>query len=220
MKSILNKEGLIAPPADDDDDDDRDEEKLRQQRRMSDKGNRPYGYTNDEKMEIYVAELETANRYFQDLRQLLTYVKSNMTRQLMYDLLPGEVYEVDFGIGVGSELRGRHYAVVVRPSLETNQIVEVVPLKTMHKANSNPTSDVEIGPIPGLMGNVKTIAVFNQKRGIDKLRIYRRGLIRKDKEKREFADHRPVAVLTKEQMDKILNAIKQTTIDGKLIYSE
>ncbi len=193
--------------------------KFKQTRRRSLSDNRsPYGTTAEERLDIYIAQLEIVNFYFSYLRQLINYAKAERTRKLAYDLKPGEIYEVDFGIGVGSELRGRHYAVVMCYSHPSNQIVEVIPLKTKHK-QPNPTSDVLIGNIPGLEGGVSTIAVFNQKCGIDKMRIYRKSLIRKNEATDEYASFEPVAVISEEQLNKIRAAIKETAIDGKTSYS-
>jgi ribosomal protein S13 len=85
----------------------------------------------------------------------------------------------------------------------------VCPLKTKHH-DANPTSDVAIGKIPDLLTDKETIAVFNQIRGIDKIRIYRFGIINGKKSEREG----PISKLSDEQMKKIRSAIYQTIIDG------
>ena len=47
-----------------------------------------------------------------------------------YKIEQGEVYEVDFGRNIGSELNERHYAVVLHNSEEDAQNIVVVPLTT------------------------------------------------------------------------------------------
>lgn len=89
-----------------------------------------------------------------------------------YDLKKGEIYEVDWGMNINAEFSGRHYGVVLVDSPSNNPLVMMCPLKTHHKNRINYKSDFYVGEIKGLPINVKTVAVLNQARMLDKLRIY------------------------------------------------
>lgn len=91
---------------------------------------------------------------------------------LAYDLKKGEIYEIDWGMNINAEFSGRHYGVVLCDSGKENPLVLVCPLKSNHKKKINPKSDVYIGSIDGLPKASETIAVINQIKAIDKMRIY------------------------------------------------
>ena len=96
-------------------------------------------------------------------------------------LKAGEIYEVDFGINVDSEFSYRHYALVMADSFENNPLVLVCPLKT-NTRGPHPKSDVNLGIIECLDEERESLAVINQIRTIDKLRIFRKNAIYKGKE--------------------------------------
>lgn len=91
-----------------------------------------------------------------------------------YDLKKGEIYEFDWGMNVNAEFSGRHYGVVLRDSPANNPLVLVCPLKTNHKVKINFNSDYYVGHINGLPRQVESVAVMNQVRTMDKMRIYTR----------------------------------------------
>ena len=97
---------------------------------------------------------------------------------LKYNLKRGEIYEFDWGLNVNAEFSNRHYGVVMVDSDENNPLVTVCPLKSNH-SGINPKSDVDLGVIPELRTGNSSIAVVNQVRTIDKLRLYRIGSIGK-----------------------------------------
>ena len=94
------------------------------------------------------------------------------TNALAYDLKKGEIYEIDWGMNINAECSGRHYGVVLCDSGKENPLVLVCPLKSNHKQKLNPHSDLYIGEIPGLPKASETVAVLNQIKAIDKMRIY------------------------------------------------
>ena len=94
------------------------------------------------------------------------------TNALAYDLKKGEIYEIDWGMNINAEFSGRHYGVVLCDSGKENPLVLVCPLKSNHKQKLNPHSDLYIGEIPGLPKASETVAVLNQIKAIDKMRIY------------------------------------------------
>ena len=59
---------------------------------------------------------------------------------------------------------------------EHNPLVTVCPLKTNH-SGANPKSDLDLGYIDSLNTGKKTLAVVNQIRTVDKLRLYLKRLI-------------------------------------------
>lgn len=176
--------------------------------RLSDDG-QTEDLTCEEQMLRSVSEMELSITILNWMRRMLNYAKFSLLYKTEYTLHAGEIYEIDFGIGVNCEIKERHYGVILVDSYENNQIAIVCPLKTKHH-DANPTSDVAIGKIPDLLTDKETIAVFNQIRGIDKIRIYRFGIINGKKSEREG----PISKLNDEQMKKIRSAIYQTIIDG------
>ncbi len=107
--------------------------------------------------------------------QYITYSENNVLR---FDLKKGEIYEFDWGINVNAEFSNRHFGVVLVDSDIFNPLVTVCPLKTNH-AHVNPKSDIVIGPINGLYSRNDAVAVVNQIRTMDKMRIYTRTAINK-----------------------------------------
>lgn len=113
------------------------------------------------------------------IRRQLEYADFSEKYQLRYDLRRGEIYEIDWGINVNAEFSNRHFGVVLVDSDEYNPLVTVCPLKSNH-SGINPKSDVDLGYIPELGTRNTTIAVVNQVRTIDKLRIYMKRVIGRD----------------------------------------
>lgn len=110
------------------------------------------------------------------LKKMIEYIDVSSVYELRYDLKKGEIYEVDFGIGINSEFSNRHYAVVLVDSKPFNPLVLVCPLKTNHTGGHR-RSDVNIGIVEDLSKERETLAVVNQIRTIDKFRIQRKNLI-------------------------------------------
>ena len=106
------------------------------------------------------------------------YAKYSERNRTSFSVEAGEIYEVDFGINVNAEFSYRHYALVLADSNEQNPLVLVCPLKSNNKG-AHPASDLNLGIINALDSNHESLAVINQIRTIDKLRIYRRPIIRK-----------------------------------------
>ncbi|MCR5184973.1 MAG: type II toxin-antitoxin system PemK/MazF family toxin [Bacilli bacterium] len=106
------------------------------------------------------------------------YVRYAETHKLRYKALAGEIYEIDFGINVNAELSYRHYGLVLADSEESNPLVMVCPLKTNFKG-AHPASDVNLGYIEELNSDHESLAIINQIRMVDKIRIYRRTTIGK-----------------------------------------
>ena len=105
------------------------------------------------------------------IKRQLEYSSFSEKYCLRYDLKRGEIYEFDWGLNVNAEFSNRHYGVVLVDSDIYNPLVTVCPLKTNH-GGAHPKSDVDLGFIEDLKSPKPTLAVVNQIRTIDKLRIY------------------------------------------------
>ena len=112
------------------------------------------------------------------------YAKFAERNRVAVRLRAGEIYEVDFGINVNAEFSYRHYALVLADSLENNPLVLVCPLKSNNKG-AHPSSDINLGFINCLDSDHESLAVINQIRTIDKLRIFKKPIIHS---KNRFSD--------------------------------
>ena len=110
------------------------------------------------------------------IRRQLEYFSFAEKYLLRYDLKQGEIYEFDWGLNVNAEFSNRHYGVVMVDSDVFNPLVTICPLKTNHGSMS-PKSDVDLGIIECLNTAKSTLAVVNQVRTIDKLRLYTKRII-------------------------------------------
>ncbi|MCH5171633.1 MAG: type II toxin-antitoxin system PemK/MazF family toxin [Erysipelotrichales bacterium] len=136
-----------------------------------------YRFKSDE--EEYMSEDAKKNyRIMNSLKQQLEWVKRQLeyiTYQERYtpslDLKVGEIYEFDFGVNVNCEFSNRHYGVVIANSYENNPLVIVCPLKS-NRNGANPCSDINLGYIEGLVTDRETLAIVNQIRSLDKMRLY------------------------------------------------
>lgn len=115
------------------------------------------------------------------IKRQLEYASFSEKYKLRYSLKRGEIYEFDWGYNVNVEFSNRHYGVVLTDSSEYNPLVIVCPLKT-NKHGAHPRSDLDLGIIPGLREGVKTLAVINQIRSLDKMRLYTKNAIAEDNE--------------------------------------
>lgn len=115
------------------------------------------------------------------IKRQLEYVSFSEKYKIRYNLKRGEIYEFDWGYNVNVEFSNRHYGVVLADSNEYNPLVIVCPLKT-NKHGPHPRSDVDLGFVNGLKEGVKTLAVVNQIRSLDKMRLYTKTAIAEDGE--------------------------------------
>ena len=136
-----------------------------------------------------------------------------------------DVFKVRFDQGFGSELRGYHYVVSMQSSRENNQTVTIVPLSSFKEVKRyNSRSTVFIGEIEDLPNSKGSVALINQIRTIDKMRLYGENAIsqfigkfgNKIKELPEESLIQPKKIyrLTKEQYNKILHAVNNYLFYG------
>lgn len=110
------------------------------------------------------------------IKRQLDYLNFSKDYNLRLDIKKGEIYEFDWGINVNAEFSNRHYGVVLKDSSAINPLVLVCPLKTKKKAiNTWPSMD--LGIIDCLNTEKETLAIVNQTRSIDKLRLFSRSII-------------------------------------------
>lgn len=147
-----------------------------------------------------------AKRYaalFDWFKRSLDYETFLDMNTLRYDIKRGEVYEIDFGRNIGSELNERHYAVVIHNSSEEAQNIVVVPLTT--KKHFSYTEAVEIGVLQGVRTSEVSYAKISQIRTVDKARIYLRPLMNIETSKPTGKQIGPVSTLTRSQFETLIN---------------
>lgn len=150
--------------------------------------------------------IEALSEWF---KRQITYTTFLYQNELYYTLRQGEVYEVDFGRNVGSEINERHYAVILHDSNDSSQNVLVCPLTTK-SSEGGENALINIGRLPGLVTIDDSFAKISQVRSVDKVRIYIRPVMNKDYNDQDFTRKiGPVSVLTDAQFRKITNAISE-----------
>ena len=160
-------------------------------------------------------ENKTANKETHPLSNLVSFDKLFRIR---LSIGVGEVYLAQFPYRIGSELAGDHYVVSVANSKPKNPTVLVVPLKSYKNNKLNPNNAVMLGNIPGLSNGKKSVALINQIRSIDKIRLLSRDdigmtLEKNESQKPKFNEvvctiSKTVYRLTDEQLENLLNACK------------
>lgn len=110
------------------------------------------------------------------IKRQLEYASFATEYKLRFPVKKGEIYEFDWGINVNAEFSNRHYGLVLKDSSEYDPLVLVVPLKT-NKRGPHPMSDIDLGVIDCLQSEARTLAVINQARSLDKMRIFSRNAI-------------------------------------------
>ena len=107
------------------------------------------------------------------IKRQLEYSEFSNEYKLKIACKKGEIFEFDWGINVNAEFSNRHYGVVLRDSGEHEPLVLVCPLKT-NRYGAHPASDIDLGNVEALQSDSKTLAVVNQTRMLDKMRIFTR----------------------------------------------
>ena len=112
---------------------------------------------------------ENRNEYVSSLNRLIFYYRYFITK---IDVKRCDVFKVRFDQSFGSELRGYHFVVAMQSSREINQTVTIIPLSSFKEAKQyNPKSTINIGTVEGIPGDKGTVALINQIRTIDKVRL-------------------------------------------------
>ena len=112
---------------------------------------------------------ENRNEYVSMINRSIFFYRYFITK---IDIKRCDVFKIRFDQGFGSELRGYHFVVAMQSSREINQTVTVIPLSSVKEAKQyNSKSTINIGVIEGIPGNKETVALINQLRTIDKIRL-------------------------------------------------
>ncbi len=156
------------------------------------------------------AQMRSLKAQLEWVKRQIEYLQFAETHVSQFELHKGEVYEFDWGVNVNSEFSNRHYGVVLVDSLKNNPLVLVCPLKT-NRYGANPHSDINLGYIDAIVSDMETLAVINQIRALDKLRLYVRPIIHQT-----LPNNEGRIVLSDEQFMKIMKGIiKVLQIDIK-----
>jgi len=139
------------------------------------------------------------------IKRQLEYSTFAERYKLRYDLRKGDILEFDWGINVNAEFSNRHYGVVLSDSCEFNPLVIVCPLKT-NKNGGHPRSDIDLGIIESLKTTHRTLAVINQIRAVDKLRIYTKCAIGNNNMLNESDERNEVYRLEDKKVEMIIQA--------------
>ena len=146
------------------------------------------------------------------------YAKYAEKNKLSMIVRAGEIYEVDFGVNVNAEFSYRHYALVLADSLESNPLVLVCPLKSNTKG-PHPFSDINLGYIEALDSDHESLAVINQIRTIDKLRIFKKPVINKGYRygiKDDLINKNEIYRLESDKLEQVKNAIDNYIRHGRI----
>ncbi len=133
------------------------------------------------------------------IRRQLEYASFTEKFRVCFNLKKGEIYEFDWGINVNCEFSSRHYGVVLQDSDEKNPLVVVCPLKSNKKGYVQ-RGNIDLGKIEGIPTPYTSIAVVNQIRTLDKVRIYTKNAIGEVKEIEEG----PISVLSAHDVNRII----------------
>lgn len=158
------------------------------------------------------------------IKRQLEYASFAEKCKTRYDIKKGEIFEIDWGVNVNAEFSSRHYGVVIADSGPYNPLVMVCPLKTNHQG-AHPRSDVDLGYVMELNSYHPTLAVVNQIRTVDKLRIFTKNVINQNQsgvsEKDEnmapnLNETNSIPRLNDEKLQKIINAYISMIVTGDI----
>lgn len=164
-------------------------------------------FSQEERENNNFIRLKNMRMQLEWVKRQLEYATFATKYRLKLNMKRGEIYEFDWGVNVNAEFSNRHYGVVLKDSDEHNPLVIVCPLKS-DKYGAHPKSDIELGYIPQLRTNHQTLAVINQIRSLDKMRLYATMIINEP----DYQDQ--VLRLNDAQMEKIIKAVKTMYVDN------
>ena len=167
---------------------------------------------------------ENRNEYVSAINRTIFYYKYFTTK---IDIKRCDVFKIRFDQGFGSELRGYHFVVAMQSSREINQTVTIIPLSSVKESKQyNAKSTINIGVIEGIPGNKTTVALINQIRTIDKIRLIGDKaldlFVENHREKIEringefYIQNNEIYRLSEEQYQKILHAINNYLFVGSV----
>ena len=167
---------------------------------------------------------ENRNEYVSALNRAIFFYRYFTTK---IDIKRCDVFKIRFDQGFGSELRGYHFVVAMQSSREINQTVTIIPLSSVKESKQyNAKSTINLGIVEGIPGNKASVALINQIRTIDKMRLIGDKaldlFVENHCEKIEringefYIQNKEVYRLTEEQYKKILHAINNYLFVGSV----
>ena len=171
-------------------------------------------YLDNKNKNPYVSDLNRANFFY-----------ANFVTKV--EIERATVFKIRFQQGFGSELRGHHFVVAMQTSKESNQLVTIIPLSSVKETKQyNKKSTIFIGEVSGIPNTKQSVALVNQIRTIDKIRLFGDRALATfvdmvcdeiDKYKGEFEiQEKEIYRLTKEQFEIILDAIDNYLLIGSV----
>ena len=171
-------------------------------------------YLDNKNKNPYVSDLNRANFFY-----------ANFVTKV--EIERATVFKIRFQQRFGSELRGHHFVVAMQTSKESNQLVTIIPLSSVKETKQyNKKSTIFIGEVSGIPNTKQSVALVNQIRTIDKIRLFGDRALATfvdmvcdeiDKYKGEFEiQEKEIYRLTKEQFEKILDAIDNYLLIGSV----
>ena len=165
---------------------------------------------------------ENKNEYVSGINRSIFYYNNFITK---IDIQRCEVFKVRFDQGFGSELKGYHFVVAMQSSREINQTVTIVPLTSLKEVKHyNQKSTIYIGEIPEMPNGKEAIALINQIRTIDKIRLIGNKALDNFVDKvcdninayngEFYIQNKEIYRLTDEQYQKILHAVNNYLFVG------
>jgi mRNA-degrading endonuclease toxin of MazEF toxin-antitoxin module len=164
------------------------------------KVNKKKAYVVQKETKYDVGKLNIVKDHLDWIKRQLEYATFSNEFKLRMDLKKGEIYEIDWGVNVNAEFSNRHFGVVLRDSNEYDPLVLVCPLKT-NKKGAHPASDIDLGFVYALQSTHRTLAVINQTRTIDKMRIFSKNAISDNS-----IEDREIPILEDKKVNLILTA--------------
>ena len=117
-------------------------------------------YLDNKNKNPYVSDLNRANFFY-----------ANFVTKV--EIERATVFKIRFQQGFGSELRGHHFVVAMQTSKENNQLVTIIPLSSVKETKQyNKKITIFIGEVSGIPNTKQSVALVNQIRTIDKIRLF------------------------------------------------
>ena len=124
------------------------------------------------KRSLKLSNKDNSPELTEEFRKWMNIKKYFNEYETFVEIRKGDVFCAQIMTTCGAELHGDHFFVALTDSRANNPLMLVAPL-TSYKGREtlNPTSDLYIGPIRGIMSGKASVVVINQLQAIDKTRL-------------------------------------------------
>lgn len=127
---------------------------------------------NAKKRVVKLSNKDDSNEVSEEFRRWANLRHFNNEYELVFDIKKGDVFTVQLVGACGSELHGDHLVVALVDSKPNNPLVLIAPLTSFKGTEHlNPSSDLHIGQITGIVNAKDAVVVVNQMKSIDKTRL-------------------------------------------------